>query len=172
MPPERLPDRAARKYVTLTAPWISSAPPERGSGNARARVEHRGRTTCEVSITVDDGQVRYMPAPASPFLHRPPLSRGRPPGRQTLSGRFSFCYCPPAKRATDQVSANGRPATLALSRSVLHRLAQPPPLLRLGLQRLLQRRQGPQPSVRGGVEYRPGVRPHQCCSGPPMSTLA
>ena len=38
----------------------------------------------------------------------------------------------------------------------LHRLAQLC-LLRLGLQQLLQRRQGPQPSVRGG-EYRPGVQ--------------
>ena len=44
-----------RKYVTLhgSLDFIRSA--RAGQVIARARVEHRGRTTCLVSITVDDG---------------------------------------------------------------------------------------------------------------------
>ena len=44
-----------RKYVTLhgSLDFIRSA--RAGQVTARARVEHRGRTTCLVSITVDDG---------------------------------------------------------------------------------------------------------------------
>ncbi|MFQ9601136.1 MAG: PaaI family thioesterase [Flavonifractor plautii] len=141
-----------RKYVTLhgSLDFIRSA--RAGQVTARARVEHRGRTTCLVSITVDDGAGTVCQRPLHLFLHRPPLSRGRPPGRQTLSGRFCSCYCP-AKRPPTR-SANGRPATWRCPE------ASPPPgaalLLRLGLQRP-PAQAGP-PAVRRGGEYRPGVQ--------------
>ena len=44
-----------RKYVTLHGSLDFIRSSRAGQVTARARVEHRGRTTCLVSITVDDG---------------------------------------------------------------------------------------------------------------------
>lgn len=99
-------------------------------------------------------RVRYMPAAASPFSAPHPLSRGAT-ARTANAVRAVFVPATaPAKRPPTRSANGGLPPGAVPKR--LHRLAQLC-LLRLGLQQLLQRRQSPQPSVRGG-EYRPGVQ--------------
>lgn len=144
-----------RKYVTLhgSLDFIRSA--RAGQVTARARVEHRGRTTCLVSITVDDGAgTVYASGRFTFFCTAPSEQRGDRPDGKRCPGGFCSCYCP-RQAATDQVCQWAALPPGAVPKR-LHRLAQLC-LLRLGLQQLLQRRQSPQPSVRGG-EYRPGVQ--------------